>query len=209
MERYALNDTPLAGHATRWGRGAAVQDLAADGAGHLVMHPRAQAAGMAAHAQGDGLAAVLGNGAAHMSMTVAGRAYLLLCGIGDVAFMALSALADGAVIPAARGVASMAMTAVGDGIKAMLGTGSALFGLQATGRATMASNGSGSANLVMTASVGLPHPFVTPATFTAAHPSRVLKVGPDANAFVLAAQDRTIHVAPEPRTIHVLAERSR
>lgn len=208
MERYALNETPLAGYATMYGQGAAAQAITVTGVPYLMIFGRPVAAAMSASASADAVLALLGRGAAEMAMTAAGRCYLILCGIGDVAFMALSALADGRVIPVARGMAAMTMITVGNGIKALLGAGAAQLGIGAAGQGTMATMGAGDAEMELSGSAGIPNPIAVPGTFTDAHPSRRIVVEPDWNTLTAAAQDRTIFVGREPRTVSVAAERN-
>jgi hypothetical protein len=208
MERYTLNETPLAGAALMFGRGAAAQSLIVGGAGHLVMQGRPAPAAMTVLADGDGVLAQLGRGTANMSMSAAGRAYLIMRGLARAALLALDALGNGAVIPAARGVAAMTMTALGRGMNAVRGSSAADLLLGAQARGTVAKLGAGLADLVMTGSAGIPRPFKLPSRFSRAHASRQVRVPHASITRELNGGDRTTAVEREHRTIIVAPERN-
>lgn len=201
MERYTLNETPLAGTALMFGRGAASQSLAAGGAGHLVMHGRPAPASLSLGADGSGVLAQLGRGVAGMEMTAMGRAYLIIRGLARAAVLAIDAMADGAVIPAARGVAAMTMTAAGRGLNAVRGSSVAGLVLDAAARGTVAALGAGLAQLVMSGRAGIPRPIKLPTTFSAAHPSRQARVPHASSTRHVEIQSRKVSVQAEERTI--------
>lgn len=201
--RHALNVTPLNGHNTLFGFGAAGQSMNAAGMPHLLVKPRPVQAAMSMTVAGAGTRAATGQGLAEMGLTAAGRCYLFVCGVARVALLVLDALADGRVIPVARGVAAMSMVAIARGQLAIRGIGEALGRLDVTAYPTIATRGIGLADQILTGSAGVPYPKMTPAVFAPCHPSRIVLADAADVQIMVPAIERTLFVAAEARTIHV------
>lgn len=207
--RHALNVTPINGHNTLFGFGAASQALGSTGVPHLIIRPHAADASMALAADGTGIRAATGQGAAIMGLSAMGRCYLFVCGVARAALLVLDALADGRVIPVARGVAAMGMVAVARGQLAIRGAGEALGRLDVSAYPTIAQRGIGLAEQVLTGNAGVPSPKVRPSQFAPCHPSRIVSLHPHASKALCPAAKRTLFVPAEARTIHVSPARDK
>lgn len=208
MNAYALNVTPVNGNAMLYGAGAAAQALTAQGKPSLHIVSRPVSSIMVMPATGKGLLARLGRGLSGMAITAQAQGYLLLCAVSDVALMALTGLADGRLIPVARGTAVMALQSMGESAQALLGAGLARLSLDGAGRLARATQGTGDGDLIMTGTLGIPHPMTRPDAFARAHGSRVVRVDGDADLFAPAALARTLTITAEDRIVHVAPERN-
>lgn len=149
--RYALNVTPLNGWETMFGSGQADAALTADGVS---------------------VTFVFGFGEiAALEMEATGTQYAILHALAQAAEQALSAGADGILATLGQGTAIQVLTASGEGTRRVSFVGvDADLALAVSDHsvANIATLGAGQAELISTASYGIPNPHIRPTDFVEA-----------------------------------------